>query len=105
LKGESKWRTSNLGREDYAMERSGWVRTTIELPPGTPASQVDEIGFLCVVVRTKDAIPTAGTCRVDELSKAFKLDSNYVPQPSIFNHSGAAEIPSGQMVSWKLAAH
>jgi hypothetical protein len=105
LKGESKWRTSNLGREDYAMERSGWVRTTIELPPGTAANQVDEIGFLCVVVRSKDAIPTAGTCRVDALSKAFKLDSNYVPQPSVFNHSGAAEIPSGQMVSWKLAAH
>ncbi len=105
LKGESQWRTSNLGREDYAMERSGWVRTTIELPPGTPANQVDEIGFLCIVVRSKDAIPTAGTCRVDELSKAFKLDSNYVPQPSIFNHAGATEIPSGQMVSWKLAAH
>jgi hypothetical protein len=104
LKGENQWRTSNLGREDYAMERSGWVRTTIELPPGTPAAQVDEIGFLCVVVRTRDAIPTAGTCRVDELSKAFKLDANYVPEKSIFHHDTASEIPSGQMVSWKLGA-
>jgi hypothetical protein len=104
LKGENQWRTSNLGREDYAMERSGWVRTTVELPPGTRANQVDEIGFLCVVVRTKDAIPTAGACRVDELSKAFKLDTNYVPGKSIFHHEGAAEIPSGQMVSWKLDA-
>ena len=105
LKGETQWRTSNLGREDYAMDRSGWVRTTIELPPGTPAAAVDEIGFLCVVVRTKETIPTAGACRVDELSKAFKLDSHYVPENSIAHHEGASEIPSGQMVSWKLAAH
>ena len=104
LKGENQWRTSNLGREDYAMERSGWVRTTVELPPGTPAAQVDEIGFLCVVVRTKEAIPTAGTCRVDELSKAFKLDANYVPEKSMVHHEGAVELPTGQMVSWKLGA-
>lgn len=102
LKGESQWRTSNLGREDYAMDRSGWVRTTIELPPGTRADAVEEIGFLCVVVRTKEGIPTAGTCRLDQLSKAFKLDTNYVPEKSVAHHEGAAEIPSGQMVSWKL---
>lgn len=104
LKGENNWRTSNLGREDYSMERSGWVRTTVELPPGTAAEQVDEIGFLCVVFRSKDAIPTAGTCRIDEVSKAFKLDTNYVPQTSIFSHTVAAEIPSGQMISWKRGA-
>jgi hypothetical protein len=104
LKGEDHWRTSNLGREDYAMDRSGWVRTTVELPPGTPASEVDEIGFFCVVVRTRVGPPAAGTCRVDELSKAFKLDSGYVPQKSIAHHEGVAEIPSGQMVSWKLGA-
>jgi hypothetical protein len=102
LKGETQWRTSNLGREDYAMERSGWIRTTIEMPPGTRADQVEEIGFLCVVVRSKDAIPAAGTCRVEEVSKAFKLDSNYVPSISIFSHSGAAELPSGQMISWRI---
>jgi hypothetical protein len=104
LKGESTWRTSNLGREDYAMERTDWIRTTIELPPGMAANQIDEIGFLCIVVRTKEAIPTAGTCRIDELSKAFKIDTNYVPQPSIFSHTGSTELPTGQMVSWKLAA-
>jgi hypothetical protein len=103
LKGESTWRTSNLGREDYAMERSEWIRTTIELPPGMAANQIDEIGFLCIVVRTKEAIPTAGTCRIDELSKAFKIDTNYVPQPSVFSHIDPTEIPTGQMVSWKLA--
>jgi hypothetical protein len=102
LKGENQWRTSNLGHEEYAMERSGWVRTTIELPPAMRADDLDEIGFLCVVVRTKDGIPTAGTCRVDELSKVFKIDADYVPLPSVFSHSGAAEIPSGQMISWRL---
>src|SRR5262249_54636445 len=35
LKGESIWRSSHLGRADYGITRSGWVRSTVELPPGT----------------------------------------------------------------------
>src|SRR5947207_2574200 len=49
LRGEDRWLSSHLGRNDYAISRDGWVRTTVELPPGTKEPQIDEIGFECLV--------------------------------------------------------
>jgi len=95
LKNEARWHSSYLGREDYAIERSGWVRTTVELPPGTHADQIAEIGFTCVVVRQKDKVPTSGICRVEEVSEAFLLDHDYRPGPSIWSMTRAVEIPTG----------
>ena len=34
VRGEQKWRSCSIGRPDYEIARNGWVRTTIELPPG-----------------------------------------------------------------------
>src|SRR5260221_13254626 len=48
LRGEDRWFSSHLGRNDYAISRDGWVRTTVELRPGTKAEQIDEIGFECL---------------------------------------------------------
>jgi hypothetical protein len=98
VKSENRWRLSNLGREDCAIERSGWVRTTIELPPGTKPSDVAGFGFGCVVVRPN----LAGSCRVEAVSKAFFLDKQYIPQPSIWSRTEPVEIPSGQMVEYAL---
>jgi hypothetical protein len=96
LKGEDRWRSSYLGREDYAIERSGWVRTTIELPPGTKAGQIAELGFTCIVVRQRDKVPTAGTCHVEGVSKVFLLDEEYRPGPSIWSTTRSFEIPTGE---------
>lgn len=96
LKDEDRWRSSYLGREDYAIERSGWVRTTVELPPGTPANRVASIGFTCMVVRRKDVMPTAGTCRVEEVSQVFLLDREYRPGPSIWSTTRAVELAAGE---------
>jgi len=103
LKNEDRWRSSNLGREDYAIERSGWVRTTVELPPGTHADQIAEIGFTCVVVRQKEKIPTGGICRVGEVSKVFMLDQDYRPSQSIWSMTHAVEIPTGE--TWATNTH
>ncbi len=35
LEGDNFFRSSHLGVYDMAIERSGWVRTAIELPPAT----------------------------------------------------------------------
>ena len=96
LKGEDRWRSSYLGREGYAIERSGWVRTTIELPPGTHADQIAGFGFTCIVVRQKDKLPTSGDCRVEEVSKAFLLDQDYRPGPSIWKMTRSVAIPAGE---------
>lgn len=100
LKGERVLRSSHLGREDYAIERSGWVRTTVELPPGTRANQIEEIGFTCLVVRParEKPLPVSGTCRVERVSKAFLLDRGYKPGGSIWSVEQSVEIPSGVSV-------
>ena len=91
LKKESRWFSSSLGRTDYAIGRTGWVRTTVELPPGTKADQIAEIGFECVVpVRDH-----SGTCRLEAVDKAFFLDG-----APVFSMHTPAEIPTGQTVTF-----
>jgi len=96
LKGDSTWRSSHLGRPDYGITRGGWVRTTVELPPGTRPQDLDEIAFECLV---EPAHPEHldGACRVEAVSKAFFLDRQYRPGVSVFASREAMELPSGQV--------
>ena len=99
LKGQPTWYMANLGRTDLAIERDGWIRTTVELPPGTKANQIAEIGFQCLAAdREKDA----GVCDVLYLSKAFLLSAVYLPGPSFFKQEQPVTIPSGQVHTWTL---
>jgi len=104
LQDEAVWRSSHLGRSDYAVARDGWVRTTIELPPGTDAGRIAEIGFHCLVVPTKindkELWPDAGHCRVLAVGRVFLLDQAFRPGPDLWRLPATAaplEIPSGQM--------
>lgn len=96
LRGESVWRTSHLGRADYAISRSGWVRTTVELPPGTPAERISEIGFECLVADPRKA--RAGVCRIERVSKVFLLDAGYLPGPNLWTQSDTMEFPTGVLL-------
>ena len=58
LKGDPRWYSSHLGHTDFAIRTwtrgaaesaGGFVRTTVELPPGTKPDQISEIGFECIV--------------------------------------------------------
>ena len=89
LKKESRWLSSSLGRTDYAIARNGWVRTTIELPPGTKADQIAEIGFECVVPPKEHS----GVCRLETVDKAFFLDG-----PPVFSMRTPVDVPTGQTV-------
>jgi CheY-like chemotaxis protein len=103
LRGESIWRASHLGRPDYAIHRPGWVRTAIELPEGATPAQVEEIGFGCFVPLMK-APPQAGACRIEAVSKAFLLGSDYVPQPPLWQSSSPVEVPTGTMRVFRAGA-
>lgn len=91
------WRSSALGRPDYSVDRSGWIRTTVELPPGTRPEDIVEIGFTCLVVvdSTTKRYPDSGSCTVRAVNKAFLLDRNYRPGVSIWSHTEPVEIPAG----------
>ena len=101
LKDEAMWRSSHLGRADYALDRSGWARTTVELPPGSSAKDIAEIGFECLVPPSRPT-PLAGTCRVESVSKAFFLGEDYRPGVSIFSLQESFELPSGRMRMFPL---
>jgi hypothetical protein len=109
LANDSRWRTSNLGRVDYAMERDGWIRTTVELPPGTTAENIAEIGFECVLPvdpstesSRRPVFFMAGECRVDAVSKAFLLGRDLIPGPSIWSTEKPVNIPSGEIATFKI---
>jgi hypothetical protein len=104
LAGEPFWRSSYLGRYDYAIPRDGWVRTSIELPPGTRADAVSEIGFHCLViparVNDKELWPDAGHCRVLAVGRFFLLDKDWRPGADLWRlptGEASIEIPSGEM--------
>jgi hypothetical protein len=94
---DPQWRSSALGRPDYTVDRSGWIRTTVEMPPGTRPEDIVEIGFTCVVVvdSTTKRYPDTGTCRVENVNKAFFLDSTYRPGASIWSYAEPVVIPAG----------
>jgi len=104
LRDETVWRSSHLGRSDYAVARDGWVRTTIELPPGADAGRIAEIGFHCLVVpmkvNDKELWPDAGQCRVLAVRRVFFLDRAFRPGPDLWRLPADAaplEIPSGEI--------
>jgi hypothetical protein len=91
------WRSSALGRPDYTVDRGGWIRTTVELPPGTRPADVTEIGFTCTVVvdSTTKRYPDTGSCRIEAVNKAFLLDNGYRPGASLWSQHEPVEIPAG----------
>jgi hypothetical protein len=87
LKNETRWQSSSLGRTDYAIARNGWVRTTVELPPGTKPDQIADIGFQCVVPPQTHS----GNCRLESVEKAF-----FVNGSPLFSMHTPTDIPTGQ---------
>ena len=103
LKGDSRWYSSHLGHADFAIRTwtrgsaeaaSGFVRTTIELPPGTRSSQIAEVGFECIIAEKADA---DSACRVEAVTKCFFLDRDYRPGANVWTLPAAQEIAAGQI--------
>lgn len=102
-KDESLWRSSALGRIDYSVDRSGWIRTRIELPPGTKAEDIGEIGFTCAVMPdSMKRFPETASCTVDAISKVFLLDSEYRPGPSFWSNPEPFELPAGVIRTFRV---
>ncbi|HWY49234.1 MAG TPA: response regulator [Bryobacteraceae bacterium] len=103
LKGNPRWYSSHLGHADFAIRTwtrgaaesaSGFVRTTVELPPGTQPDQISEIGFECIVGEKAAA---DSPCRVEAVTKCFFLDRDYRPGPNVWTLATSQEIAAGQI--------
>jgi hypothetical protein len=103
LKGGHTYYGSDVGRADYAISIArrhaaestfGFVRTTVEVPPGTAADQIAEVGFECL---TQDSKTPTGPCRIEAVTKMFFLDAAYRPGPNVWTTSTPVDIPAGQI--------
>ncbi|MBK7929398.1 MAG: response regulator [Bryobacterales bacterium] len=101
------WRTAHLGRPDYAVERPGWARMSVELPPGTKPADIAELGFTCLTEppSSRKPAPLAGACTVEAIGAVFLLNPDYTPGPSLWTRplDSPVTLDSGQLVSlpWK----
>jgi CheY-like chemotaxis protein len=100
LKNGSRWFSSHLGHADFAIRTwkrnsaespNGFVRTTVELPPGTKAEQIAEIGFECLVPEEA----SDSQCRVEAVTKCFFLDREYTPDTNVWTLTAPHDIPPG----------
>jgi hypothetical protein len=103
LRGDPRWYSSHLGHTDFAIRTwtrgaaeaaNGFVRTTVELPPGTKPDQIAEIGFECIV---PDKAESDSACRVETVTKCFFLDRVYRPGPTVWTLPAPQEIAAGQI--------
>ncbi|MCC6369067.1 MAG: response regulator [Bryobacterales bacterium] len=97
LQEDNFFRSSNRGVYDMGIERSGWVRTAIELPPATQPAQIAQIAFQCLPEAKSEG---AGSCRVDAIGKMFFLNSRQIPDPSFYRPGmdrGPWVIPAGDL--------
>lgn len=98
LKGRPEWYSSFRGRTDWAISRSGWFRTTVELPPGTHAREIEYIALQCIGLNGDyNAAPQAAESKVEAISKAFLLDSEYRPGPNLVESHRPLTLHPGEM--------
>jgi hypothetical protein len=105
LKSDSRWRSSHRGRLDLAIARSGWFRTTVELPPGTRPDSVDSIALECVDLHDT-RLPTSGETPESVWhagGKAFMLDAEYRPGTNLLGPYPEVVVRPGEMV--ELTVH
>jgi hypothetical protein len=93
---------SDLGRSDISISRSGYVRTTIELPPGTLPTTIASINFDCRVAPPPKNEPVAhsGSCTLQEVPTVFQLREDYTPGKSIWRMREPVTLPTGRGLSF-----
>ncbi|MBL8291303.1 MAG: hypothetical protein JNN08_05680 [Bryobacterales bacterium] len=96
LRDGPKWYSSHVGRAAWAIERSGFVRTTIALPAGTTAADVVEVGF--------DCLGDDGECEIRQVTKGFFLDAGYRPGASFLHRRLDWRLTPGEMMTWTLTS-
>ncbi len=87
---------SDLGQLTFGIDRTGWVRTAVELPPGTRRDDVVAFGFQC---RPKKA-ENKGQCEVRAVTGAFLLKEDGRPDEAIRPSIPRTRVPAGETV-WK----
>jgi hypothetical protein len=101
LKGDPRWYASDLGHSYFRIDRSGWFRSTVRLPPLHGAEQIEQIAVKCDALpetqtRRQDFRPEP-TCAISTIRKAFLLDQSFHPGATLPLASGPWQLRFGEM--------
>jgi hypothetical protein len=98
--GDPHWHSSHKGRLDFSITRGAWARTTIELPPGTRAAEIEEVAIECVDIRDPRNYGSSPrpTASLQQTVRGFLLNRDYVPV-AVFDRNTNVQLASGQMTS------
>lgn len=91
------WQGSAVGIGKDYIERSGWARTAVEMPPGTRLEDIAEIGVQCLSRRDleRQPVPKNGRCRLEAFGKVFFLGEDFAPPKPL----ALPKLPAG---GWPL---
>jgi CheY-like chemotaxis protein len=103
-KGSLKWQGSALGLGKDHIERGGWARAAIELPPGTKLQDLEQVGVQCLSLRDLSRQPLAknGKCALESFGKVFFLGPDYRPQTTIPIPLNHIQLDVGELVTAPL---
>ena len=88
-----RWYASHHGEPSWSIQRDDPAATTVELPPGTAAGDVEAIRAVAVPVGTP---PADWRIDVTSLNRGFFLDSEYLPGALFASWRGAVTLTPAQ---------
>lgn len=103
LTGDPHWYTSDQGISYNKVDRSGYFRTTILLPPRTNLKQIERFAVRCDPLRNPrsmeemNAVSNSG-CDLQSVNKAFFLDQRFQPESPIRFRANDLKLQFGDMI-------
>jgi hypothetical protein len=96
---DGRWYSSHHGEPTWSIQRDDPAATTVELPPGTTADDVEAIKAVAVPVGTP---PADWRIDVTSLNRGFFLGADYAPAPSFVAWRGSVSLTpaASESVVW-----
>jgi hypothetical protein len=88
-----QWYASHHGEPSWSIQRDDPAATTVELPPGTAAEDVEAVRAVAVPVGTP---PADWRIDVTALNRGFFLGDDYLPSASFLTWRGAVALTPAQ---------
>ena len=96
LRDDPRWYASNHGVPDSSIQRDDPAATTVELPRGKVAADVEAIKAVAVPVARADPSPAPAPAdyriEVTSLNRGFFLGADFTPGPSFVSRQGSAVL-------------
>jgi hypothetical protein len=108
LKGDAHWYPSDWGLAGYKIERSGYFRSTVLLPPQTKLPALEKIAIRCDVFappknREEQEKLSSATCEFKGFNKVFLLAPDYQPGKPLKLVPQAATLKFGEAMEFGLS--